>query len=89
MRVTVQILEGDVFALSLNLPDTVDTSGWQANDWAALAEAINAARYQQPEALAVIIGPDAVTAPSIAWEDSTHVVLSVEADGKTKFSELL
>ena len=88
MRVTVQILEGDVFALSLNLPDTVDTSGWDAEDWAGLADAMHAARYQQPEALAAIIGPDAVTAPSVAWEDSTHAILAVEADGKTKFSEL-
>jgi hypothetical protein len=56
MQVTVTILEGDVYEIRADIPDTVDTSNWTRIDWERLGWAISRARFDDREQLEQIAG---------------------------------
>ena len=56
MQVTAAMLEGDVYEITINLPDTVDTSAWTRNDWQALGYAMARARFDDRDDLVRLVG---------------------------------
>ena len=56
MLVTVTILEGDVYEIRADIPDTVDTSNWTRIDWERLGWAISRARFDDRDQLEHLVG---------------------------------
>lgn len=80
MQVTVTLSHGDIYQLTTELPDNVDTTNWTRGDWMELAEAIHCARFYDRERLIQIAGDIKVQQHHIEGDSE---VLFVEAEERT------